>query len=91
MSVSVFKKFAATVLPGIIRPLHALWNEIVGFLFIVIAVVAIRPVWRAHTRLQSGPVNGTDVLILICGLVFLIVGVFFGVHGFLRARRISRS
>jgi hypothetical protein len=90
-TLSVLKKFAATVLPGVIKPLHALWNEIIGFLFIVLAVIAIRPVWRAHQRLVSGELNGTDVLVLICGLVFLVLGVFFGIQGFMKARRISRS
>ena len=30
-------RFLGHVLPGIIRPMHALWNEVIGFVFIVLA------------------------------------------------------
>ena len=36
----LISKFLSHVLPGVVRPLHALWNEVIGFLFIVFAVVA---------------------------------------------------
>src|SRR5580692_5017773 len=36
----VVNKFLGHVMPGIIRPLRVLWNEVVGFLFLVFAVLA---------------------------------------------------
>ena len=34
------------VIPGIIKPLHILWNEMIGFVFICIAIIATPRVYR---------------------------------------------
>ena len=33
--------FLGHVLPGVIRPLHILWNEVLGFLFLAMAAWSI--------------------------------------------------
>ncbi len=84
----LISKFLRHVLPGVIRPLHALWNEVIGFLFIVFTVVAAFYVVRA-VRNFDGEVEGL-VRIVLPALFGLVMG-YFGVSSFLRARKISRS
>ena len=84
----LFSKFMHHVVPGVIRPLHALWNEVIGFLFIVFAVVAAFYVVRAIRNFE-GDVESL-VHIVLPALFGLVMG-YFGVSSFLRARKISRS
>jgi predicted CDP-diglyceride synthetase/phosphatidate cytidylyltransferase len=84
----LISKFLRHVLPGVIRPLHALWNEVIGFLFIVFAVVAGFYVIRA-VRNFEGDIEGL-VHIVFPALFGLVMG-YFGVSSFVRARKISRS
>jgi hypothetical protein len=84
----LISKFLSHVLPGVIRPLHTLWNEVIGFLFIVFAVVAGFYVIRA-LRSFEGDIEGLFRIVLPA-LFGLVMG-YFGVSSFLRARKISRS
>jgi uncharacterized membrane protein len=84
----LISKFMSHVVPRVVRPLHALWNEVIGFLFIVFAVVAGFYVFRA-VRGFEGDVEGL-VRVVLPGLFGLLMG-YFGVSSFLRARKISRS
>ena len=84
----LISKFLRHVVPGVVRPLHALWNEVIGFLFIVFTVVAAFYVVRA-VRNFDGEVEGL-VRIVLPALFGLVMG-YFGVSSFLRARKISRS
>jgi hypothetical protein len=88
---SYVRKFLQAVLPGIIKPLHALWNEIIGFVFLVLAAVMVRPVWHAWQRAANEGVDVKTVLDLTGGVLLLGFGLGFGIHGFVKARRISRS
>jgi hypothetical protein len=84
----LISKFLSHVVPGVVRPLHALWNEVIGFLFIVIAVVAGFYVIRA-VRNFEGDIESLFRIVLPA-LFGLVMG-YFGVSSFLRARKISRS
>jgi hypothetical protein len=84
----LISKFLRHVVPGVIRPLHALWNEVIGFLFIVIAVVAGFYVIRA-VRNFEGDIESLFRIVLPA-LFGLVMG-YFGVTSFLRARKITRS
>ena len=46
-------RFMEHVMPGVVRPLRVLWHEIIGFIFIVLAVIfgssAKSDVWVAAT------------------------------------------
>jgi ABC-type nickel/cobalt efflux system permease component RcnA len=68
-----------------------LWNEIIGFLFLAIAVFMIRPTWKAYQKFQTDAEPGEAIVGLVGGAVLMLVGLIFGIHGFLKARRISRS
>ena len=84
----LISKFLRHVLPGVIRPLHALWNEVIGFLFIIFTVVAAFYVVRA-VRNFDGEIEGLFRIVLPA-LFGLVMG-YFGVSSFVRARKISRS
>ena len=82
------KKFMQTVVPAVIKPLHSLWNEVIGFLFIAIAAVLLRPIWRGYHEMQTDPAHLIKFLLTV---FFFLVMFCFGLHAFWKARKISRS
>ncbi len=86
--LSLAKKFFVAVLPGVIRPLHSLWNEILGFLFFLLAEMMIRPVWTGWKELSHGPEH--LLRFLLSAFMFAIL-LGFAIHAFWKARRISRG
>jgi hypothetical protein len=80
--------FVSHVVPGVVRPMRVLWNEIIGFLFLVLAAAGLPSVIRSVRELDT-PQASLGRLFL--GGLFLLVMGYFGVTSFLRARRISRS
>ena len=85
------KKFIQSFLPAIIKPLHSLWNQMIGFLFLVIGLVAVRSTWMRYSRWANGQGEFSDFAAFVCGAIFVVLGLGFGIHGFWKARRISRS
>jgi hypothetical protein len=79
---STVKSFVGHVMPSIIRQIHILWNQVIGFVFIVLALYGVALAVRS---LQKG--NGL-------GLAFAIVWVVpmlgFGISSFWKARKISK-
>jgi len=81
-------KFVKTVVPGVIRPLRVLWNEMIGFVFLVFAIIAGGSVFRAwQTAADSSDGQGRMFL----GGLFAFVMAWCGVASFRRARKIDRS
>jgi hypothetical protein len=78
-------QFIHHVVPGVIRPLRVLWNEVIGFIFLVLAGLIIVSTIR---RTSSDP---DSFWILVSGIAFGLVMGGFGLSSFLRARKISRS
>ena len=76
-------KFVKHVLPAAFRPIHSLWHEILGFIFLVFAALGI---WWAIRH--PGALSPGRLVILI---IFIVVMVIYGVSSFLKARHISRS
>jgi len=86
--VSRGRRFVDCVLPAVLRPLRVLWNQIVGFVFLVLAVWAT-PRCVQSVREFDGDVESLFRLLLAA--VFIVTMAGFGVYSFLRARRVSRS
>jgi hypothetical protein len=82
------REFVRHVVPGVLRPIRTLWNEIIGFLFIVLALWALPSGARA-VREFDGDAQSVLHVALVCG--FILMMLWFGISSFLRARRISRS
>ncbi len=81
-------RFVEHVMPGVVRPLRVLWHEIIGFIFIVLAVIFGSSALRNYRLLQTEQVS-----LLKLGVSFFLplLMAYFGVTSFLRARKISRS
>jgi hypothetical protein len=84
----MIRKFLGHVMPGIIRPLRVLWNEIIGFVFLVLAMWAVPSAIR-NVREYEGDAGSFFRIVL--SLSFAGLMAYFGIASFLRARRISRS
>ena len=76
-------KFVKHIVPAAVKPVHSLWHEILGFVFVVFALSLCASL--IHTRNNIGPLK----LVLIVPLILLSLG--YGISSFLKARRISRS
>ncbi len=79
------RKFFDHVLPGVIKPLHALWNEIIGFVFVVLAVTIVVATLRRTANDPDG------FWPMVAGVTFGLILAGFGLSSFRRARKISRS
>jgi hypothetical protein len=78
--------------PAVIRPARVLWNEIIGFFFICLAVLFGSGTVRAYLAMNAGAKEDFGDLLRFVGTAFLtLLMLYFGVGSFLRARKISRS
>jgi hypothetical protein len=85
--------FFRHVIPAIVKPLHSLWNEIIGFLFLIFAVVfGFKTARYAMDFAQAPPAEGGSefLRLAIAGFCTLVMA-WYGISSFLRARKISRS
>ena len=78
-----WKHFAGHVMPAIIRPLHALWNQLIGTLFVCFSLTGF--VWAVRNFHRSDP----PTLALAFG--FSLLMGYYGFSSFWKARKISRS
>jgi drug/metabolite transporter (DMT)-like permease len=81
--VALTRKFLSHVLPGVVRPLHILWNQVIGFFFLVIALVPVPGAIRAY--------NESNMPRFLLSVTFIVIMGSFGVSSFWRARKISRT
>jgi hypothetical protein len=84
----LIQEFIRHVLPGILKPLRSLWNEIIGFVFLCLAVV---PLPRAFRQWQQFNETGAGLFSMAIYFCFIVLMGSFGIQSFLRARKISRS
>jgi hypothetical protein len=80
--------FLGHVMPGVVRPLQVLWNQVIGFVFLVLAVWATPSLIRNIRAFQNQEASMGRVAL---SLGFLVVMLYFGITSFWRARKISRS
>lgn len=81
-------RFLEHVVPGVVRPLRVLWNEIIGFIFLCLAAWAVPSAIRNVRGLQTEQGSMGRVVLSIG---FLGLMAYFAISSFLRARKISRS
>jgi hypothetical protein len=77
------RAFLKHVIPAIIKPVHSLWHQIIGFLFMSFGII-----FGAKTIHYYK--NGEGVQFFVAGICTLMM-LGFGLSSFLRARKISRS
>ena len=75
--------FVKHVVPAAVRPLHALWHEILGFIFLAVAATgALKMYQEAKT---------TDPILMILAGFLVLVTAGYGLSSILKARRITRA
>ncbi len=75
-------------MPGVIRPLHILWNELIGFFFAVFAL-AILASFAKGVYDFKGDQSSLFRLILM-GVAFLVMAAY-GLQSYFKARKIGKS
>jgi hypothetical protein len=78
------QEFVKHVAPAIIKPVHTLWNEVIGFLFLSMGVLI-------GVRTFRGIARHDDFFMIVLGSVGTLIMLWYGVSSFRKARRISRS
>ena len=78
------KKLLGHVLPGITRPITILRNQVIGFFFIVLALLPV------PTAIRNWGKDGSGAHLALTIPFVLIMG-WFGISSFWRARKISKS
>jgi hypothetical protein len=86
-------RFIKHVVPHVIKPIHSLWNQVIGFFFLCFAGwcgIGAYHYYRIYvTDPPAEKVN--DVARIAGSLIVALIMASFGVSAFLKARRISRS
>ena len=81
------RKFAQHVVPEVIRPARVIWNQAIGAIFLLFALLFFGNATRYFRGLAIDPRNS----VALGFSIFLgAVMAFFGVSSFRQARRISR-
>lgn len=75
--------FVKHVLPAAAKPIHSLWHEVLGFIFLVFAGIGAFKIWQ-----HPGALPPTQLVIVV---VFVVVMACYGVSSIRKSRRISRS
>jgi hypothetical protein len=82
------RKFLGFVVPAILKPARTLWHEVIGFLFLSLAIIFVFSSFRAIRDFDGSP-GAILRLAMLAFCVCLLGG--YGISSFLRARKISRS
>jgi len=85
---STLGRFVDAMMPGVVRPLQVLWHEVIGFIFIVLAVMFGSSALRNFHTLQAEEVS---ILRMAASFFLPLLMAYFGITSFLRARKIGRS
>jgi uncharacterized membrane protein len=85
---STLGRFVDAMMPGVVRPLRVLWHEVIGFIFIALAVMFGSSALRNYHQLQAEEVS---ILRMAVSFFLPILMAYFGITSFLRARKIGRS
>lgn len=82
------KRFLQSVLPGVLKPVRVLWNEVIAFVFLVLGLLMIPYIWRGIESFQT---NQSSPGRLILASFFCLTMLYFAATSYWRARKIGRS
>ncbi len=85
---NLVKQFAATVIPGVIKPLRVMWNEMIGFVFIVFAIMIAGSTMRKWKDFDD---SAGSIGLIAASIFFFVVMMGYGLYSFFRARKINRA
>jgi len=81
------RQFIEHVLPAVLRPLRVLWNQVLGFVFLVFAATGL--VWAVRFVREFDGDTESVFRVLLSGLFTVVMGGF-AIESFWRARKASR-
>jgi len=87
IKLSHAQKFAQHVVPEVVRPARVIWNQAIGGIFVLFAIMFIGNAFRYFDS-KTG-VIGNPVGLLFSVFLGAIMAIF-GISSFLKARRIGR-
>ena len=77
------RAFLKHVVPAVVKPVHSLWHQVIGFVFMVFGIIfGAKAIHYYRT--------GQDVQLVVAAACTLIM-VFYGASSLWKARKISRS
>ena len=82
-----FYRGGSSFLGSVGHVVHALWLEVTGFLFIVLAVIGAGATVREYHRYLAGTAPRNRVVL---AAIFTLLFLYFGMESFWRARRKSK-
>ncbi|MGO9258670.1 MAG: hypothetical protein ACLQU1_20470 [Bryobacteraceae bacterium] len=87
------RQFIKHVVPAVVKPTRVLWNELIGFIFMVFAIFfAVKTVRLLIDYSKHPPTDAAMPVVNLCIAAIPTLGAaWFAVTSFLRARKISRS
>lgn len=87
LKVDHARKFAQHVVPEVVRPARIIWNQAIGAIFLLFALLFFGNSVRYYNGIGADPRNSVA---LGFSLFLGIVMAFFGIASFRKARHISR-
>lgn len=87
------REFVRHVVPAVIKPARTLWNEVIGFFFLCLALLFGSGAVRSYLSFieASAEQAAGDLLRLLIATFCTFLMLYFGISSFRRARKISRS
>ena len=82
------RRLVQHVVPAVMKPLRTLWNEMISFLFFVLAVPFVFKGYQILHRFDGSV--GAFLSVAMCAFLTLLM-TGYGISSYLRARKISRS
>ncbi len=82
-----FYRGGSSFLGSVGHVIHALWLEVTGFLFLVLAVIGAGATVREYHRYVVGTATRNRVVL---AAIFTLLFLYFGIESFWRARRKSK-
>jgi len=91
LSARGISEFTKHVVPAVLKPARTLWNEIIGFFFLCLAVLFGSALVRAYIAMSGPKPDIGDLWRLLASAFLTLLMLYFGISSFRRARKISRS
>jgi hypothetical protein len=82
------RTFLKHVIPAVLTPLRTLWHEVIGFLFLCLAII---PSFSAYRAIRSFDGEPGSLIRIVMTLIFIGIMTGYGISSFRRAKKISRS
>ena len=86
--LSLGKKLIQHILPSVFKPIHILWNQLIAFAFLLLAVAVVPSAYRTIREFDGEP---KSIFRVALSCTFGILMIYFSLASFFKARRISKS